>query len=85
MNVLIVFDFEIKKNMSKQSVVVYEKPLQHLGLDDWNSRLTQLRNVADLRRNDAFELRHSARNLRNETNIQTDWDTYHNNARLADR
>lgn len=71
--------------MSNQSVIIYEKPLQHLGLDDWNSRLTQLRNVADLRRADAFELRQTSRNLRNETKIQTDWDTYHNNARLADR
>lgn len=68
-----------------QSVVIYEKPLQHLGLDDWNSRLTQLRNVADIRRNDAFELRHASRTLRNETKTQTDWDTYHNNSRLADR
>lgn len=71
--------------MSNQSVVVYEKPLQHLGLDDWHSKLTQLKNVADTRRADAFSLRHTARNLRNETKIQTDWDTYHNDARLADR
>lgn len=70
---------------ANQSVVIYEKPLQHIGLDDWSARLTQLRNVADLRRNDAFNLRHSARNLRNETRIQTDWDTVHNNARLSDR
>lgn len=70
---------------SNQTVAVYEKPLQHLGLDDWAARLTTLRNVADLRRQDAFELRHQARNLRNETRIQTDWDTRHNDARLADR
>lgn len=71
--------------MANQSVVIVEKPLQHIQLDDWHSRLHQLRNVADARRNDAFSLRYSARNLRNETNIQTNWDTYHNNARLADR
>lgn len=71
--------------MANQSVVIYEKPLAHLGLDDWYSRITQLRNVADVRRDDSFKLRHEARNLRNETAIQTDWDTYHNNARLADR
>lgn len=71
--------------MSQPSVVVYEKPVQHLGLDDWNSMLSQLRNVADMRRADAFELRSTARNLRNETKIRTDWATYHNNARLADR
>lgn len=71
--------------MSSQSVVIYEKPLQHLGLSDWHSRLNQLRNTANVRRSDAFALRHSARHLRNETTIQTDWDTYHNNARLSDR
>lgn len=71
--------------MANKSVEVYEKPLQHLGLDDWFSRLNQLKNVANTRKNDAFELRYSARNLRNETQIQTDWDTYYNNARLADR
>lgn len=64
---------------------VYEKPLPHLGLDDWHSRSNQLRNVADVHRNDAFELRQSSRNLRNETAVQTNWDTYQNNARLADR
>lgn len=71
--------------MSDPSVVVYEKPVQHLGLDDWNAMLSQLRNVADIRRADAFQLRNNARNLRNETKIRTDWATYHNNARLADR
>lgn len=64
---------------------VYEKPLQHLGLDDWHSRSNQLKNIADVQRYDAFELRQTARNLRNETAVQTTWDTYQNNARLADR
>lgn len=71
--------------MAHQSVTIYEKPLSHIGLPDWNSRVTQLRNTADVRRSDSFALRHNARNLRNETSIQTDWDTYHNNARLSDR
>lgn len=64
---------------------VYEKPLQHLGLHDWHSRSSHLKNIADVHRNDAFELRQMARNLRNETAVQTTWDTYQNNARLADR
>lgn len=71
--------------MSNQSVITVEKPLQHLGLPDWSSRVTQLKNIADTRRNDAFSLRHAARSLRNDTTITTDWDTYHNNARLSDR
>lgn len=64
---------------------MYEKPLQHLGLQDWYSRSNQLKNIADTYRNEAFELRQSSRNLRNETAVQTTWDTYQNNARLADR
>lgn len=68
-----------------QSVVTFEKPLQHLGLGDWNSRVNQLRNVADSRREEAFQLRQAACTLRNEARIQTHWDTYHNNALLTDR
>lgn len=71
--------------MANQSVVVFEKPLPHLGLPDWNARLTQLRSTAEVRRSDAFSLRHSARTLRNETHVQTHWDTYNNNSKLHDR
>lgn len=70
---------------SQQTVTVFEKPIQHLSLADWNARVTQLRNVSDLRRADAFALRHTARTLRNETKIQTGWETYHNDNRLSDR
>lgn len=68
-----------------QSVVTMEKPLQHLGLTDWHSRVQQLRNVADTRRDEAFNLRQTSRILRNETRIQTTWDTYYNNSKLSDR
>ncbi|XP_035778213.1 tektin-2-like [Anopheles albimanus] len=71
--------------MANKAAVSFEKPLQHLSLADWHSRLNQLKNVAYAQRSDAFELRHSARNLRNETRIETHWDTYHNNDRLSDR
>ncbi|KFB42877.1 AGAP008275-PA-like protein [Anopheles sinensis] len=71
--------------MSNKAAVTFEKPLQHLSLADWHSRLNQLKNVAYTQRSDAFELRHSARNLRNETRIETHWDTYHNNDKLSDR
>lgn len=64
---------------------VFEKPLDHTGLDDWLSRTHQLRNVASTQRSDAFDLRQMARTLRNETAIQAYWDTYHNNSKLADR
>lgn len=71
--------------MAFQSLLVLEKPLQHLALSDWNNRLNTLRNVADARRGDAFRIRHSSRNLRNETRIEGDWTNYETNEALADR
>ncbi|CAH0546348.1 unnamed protein product [Brassicogethes aeneus] len=67
------------------SVVTFEKPLTHIGLADWYAKQWQLQQTNDTRRNDAFNLRHEARQLRNETNIRTEWDTYHNNVRLSER
>ncbi|EEZ99614.1 tektin-2 [Tribolium castaneum] len=67
------------------SVVTYEKPIQHIGLADWHAKQWQNQQTNDTRRTDAFNLRHESRQLRNETNIRTEWDTYHNNVRLADR
>ncbi|KAL1502329.1 hypothetical protein ABEB36_007485 [Hypothenemus hampei] len=67
------------------SVVTYEKPLPHIGLADWFSKQWELQQTNDARRSDAFNLRHEARQLRNETGIKTEWDTYHNNVRLGDR
>ncbi|XP_049871168.1 tektin-B1-like [Pectinophora gossypiella] len=68
-----------------QSVVTFEKPLPHLSLPDWDARLYNLQVTADTRRADAFDLRHSAHQLRNETRIKTEWDTYHNNNRISAR
>ncbi|XP_018319190.1 tektin-2 [Agrilus planipennis] len=67
------------------SVVTFEKPMQHIGLADWHAKQWELQQTNDTRRNDAFRVRHESRQLRNETRIKTEWDTYHNNARLADR
>ncbi|VEN41916.1 unnamed protein product [Callosobruchus maculatus] len=67
------------------SVVTFEKPITHIGLADWYAKQWQNQQTNDTRRNDAFNLRHEARQLRNETKIKTEWDTYHNNVRLADR
>ncbi|XP_059614423.1 tektin-2 [Phlebotomus argentipes] len=71
--------------MASKSVVVSEKPVKHVGLSDWQARLNEARSVATARRNDAFEVRHAARNLRNETDIQSKWDCYHNTRRLESR
>ncbi|XP_076264113.1 tektin-2 [Rhynchophorus ferrugineus] len=67
------------------SVVTYEKPLPHIGLADWYAKQWEIQQTNDARRADAFNLRHEARQLRNETRIRTEWDTYHNNVRLGDR
>ncbi|KAI4471376.1 tektin [Holotrichia oblita] len=69
----------------QNSVVTLEKPIPHIGLADWYAKQWENQQMNDTRRNDAFNLRHQARQLRNETKIRMDWDTYHNNARLADR
>lgn len=71
--------------MPNYSVITLEKPMQHLGLSDWHGRLTQLRNIADEKRQNAFNIRHSSRTLRNETRIQSEWEVYKNNTLLADR
>lgn len=71
--------------MAHQSVVTWEKPRQHLGLPDWHSRVNNLRNVADARRGDAFELRHASRALRNETHIEGNWSNYESNEALSSR
>ena len=55
------------------------------GLPDWYAKQWELQQAADTRRSDCFDLRNSARLIRNETQIKTEWDTYMNNARLADR
>ncbi|KAJ8922335.1 hypothetical protein NQ315_004278 [Exocentrus adspersus] len=67
------------------SVVTYEKPIPHSSLADWYASQWQNQQTNDTRRNDAFNLRHESRQLRNETKIRTEWDTYHNNVRLSDR
>jgi tektin-2 len=68
-----------------QSVVTFEKPLKHLSLNDWNLRIAQLRNNSETKRFDAFSLRQAARNLRNESTIESFWSTYYNNERFSDR
>ncbi|XP_008558946.1 tektin-2 [Microplitis demolitor] len=68
-----------------KSVTVYEKPTPHLGLPDWYAKQWELEQSANNRITDSFELRNTARTLRNETKIRTEWDTSLNNTRLDDR
>ena len=67
------------------SVTTFEKPIPKVALPDWHNKVHELKQVCDTRRLDAFNLRNNSRQLRNETNVKTQWDTYHNNVRLADR
>lgn len=68
-----------------KSVTIYEKPTSHLGLPDWYGKQWQLQQSAKNQISDSFELRNTARTLRNETKIRTEWDTRMNDARLDDR
>ncbi|XP_015119462.1 tektin-2 [Diachasma alloeum] len=68
-----------------KSVTIYEKPTSHLGLPDWYAKQWQLQESAKNQISDSFELRNTARTLRNETKIRTEWDTRMNDARLDDR
>lgn len=68
-----------------QSVVTFDKPLKHLSLNDWNLRISQLRNNSETKRLDAFNLRQVSRNLRNESTVESFWSTYYNNERFSDR
>ncbi|KAK2581423.1 hypothetical protein KPH14_005098 [Odynerus spinipes] len=68
-----------------KSVVTYEKPVPHIGLADWYAKQWQLQQSVGTRTADAFELRNAGRIARSETRVKTEWNTYMNNVRLADR
>lgn len=68
-----------------QSVVVFEKPVPSLGLDDWHGRHNQIRAVASGRRQEVFSMRNHARSLINETDIETRFNTHANDTRFDDR
>lgn len=63
----------------------FEKPLQHLGIDDWRSRTNHLCNLASVHRTNAFDLIQASRNVRNENHVQAQFDTTNNAIRLANR
>lgn len=70
---------------NNKSVTIYEKPLPHIGLADWYARQWELQESADARSINAFDLRNAGKIVCSETMVKTIWDTYMNNARLADR
>lgn len=76
---------KLLKMSSLKSVLIGEKPVPSLGLDDWHNRHNQIRAVGSSRRNAVFSMRNEARSLINETNIATRFMTHENNTRLDDR
>jgi hypothetical protein len=66
-------------------MVTFGKPTEHVTLPDWYARTWDMRQTADTRQSDSFNLRAEGRQLRSETALKTKWDTYHNDARLCDR
>jgi hypothetical protein len=66
-------------------MVTFEKPAKHVALPDWHATTWEIRQTADARQSDSFNLRAEGRQLRSETDLKTKWDTYHNDARLHDR
>ncbi|XP_075225914.1 tektin-2 [Lycorma delicatula] len=67
------------------SIAYFEKPVTKVSLPDWYNKVWELGQTCDTRLKDAFNLRNEARQLRNETNSKTKWDTYMNDIRLQDR
>lgn len=63
----------------------FEKPLQHLGIDDWHSRTNNLCNLASVHRTNAFDLIQASRSVRNESQVQAHFNTIHNTNRLENR
>lgn len=64
---------------------IFEKPLQRLGIDDWHLKTNQTCNSALFQRSNAFDLRQTSRNLRDETQINTNYNQINTNAYLTNR
>ncbi|XP_034936566.1 tektin-2 isoform X2 [Chelonus insularis] len=56
-----------------------------LGLPDWYAKQWELVQLTDRNINSGFEIRNSARALRNESNIKNVWNTHINDIRLENR
>ncbi|XP_072947873.1 tektin-B1-like [Epargyreus clarus] len=67
------------------SIPVFEKLHPRVSVLDWTRNIQRLQNEARLRRQDGYELRQRANQLRNETGVTTRWDTYVNNQLMRDR
>ncbi|XP_014277163.1 tektin-B1 [Halyomorpha halys] len=68
-----------------QSIITLEKPLTRVALPDWHGKVWELRQTCDTRRKDASDLKNASKEMRNDTDCTTRWDTYINNNRLQDR
>lgn len=64
---------------------MFEKPLQRLGIDDWHSKTNQKCYSALFHRSVAFDLRQTCRNLRDETQLTTNYNKINTNVYLGNR
>lgn len=64
---------------------IFEKPLQHLGIDDWHLKTNQTCNSALFQRSNAFDLRQNCRILRDEIQLNTNYNQINTNANLKNR
>lgn len=64
---------------------IFGKPLQRLRIDDWHSKANETCNSAIFQRSVAFDLRQTSRNLRKETQSNTNYNKINTNAYLSKR
>lgn len=67
------------------SIVTFEKPVPRVAETDWYYKVSELRTSCDDHRQNAFELKNESHQLRNNTDITTNWSTYHTNSAIIDR
>ncbi|KAH8398953.1 hypothetical protein KR222_001611 [Zaprionus bogoriensis] len=65
--------------------ITKEKPSPHLALDDWRDRVSRMRNVSAARQADTYAIRNSSRQLRNESQIESEWANYESKNALTTR
>ncbi|XP_066601759.1 tektin-B1 isoform X2 [Prorops nasuta] len=80
----IISTFSVIIIMAK-SLTTFEKPLPHISLSEWYKRNVELQENALTKRSDAFEVRNAGQNLRSDTKIKSEWGTYTNNSKLANK
>lgn len=77
--------FKGEKMAGTSSSRMFEKPIQRLGIDEWHSKTNQECNSALFQCSIASDLRQTCRNIRDETQLNTNYNKANTNAYLANR